>query len=171
MLRVGKIVATHGLQGAVVLQQIIDDTGWLKKGDVLFIELRRESFIPYFVETAKAANDTEYIITLDDVTNAEEAKKLVGKTAYVKEEVLEKAKVDSPLMYIGFNLVDKTRGGIGTIEDVLLMGKQWIARLTVDGKEVLIPLVEEMILDVNYKNKYLRMDLPEGLLEIYLGGK
>ncbi len=171
MLRVGKIVATHGLQGAVVLQQIIDNTGWLNKGDVLFIELKRESFIPYFVETAKPANDTEYIITLDDVTSAEDAKKLVGKTVYAKEEVLEKAKVDSPLMYIGFNLVDKTKGGIGTIEDVLLMGKQWIARLTVDGKEVLVPLVEDMILDVNYKNKFLRMDLPDGLLEIYLGEK
>ncbi len=154
-----------------MLRQIIDDTGWLKKGDVLFIELKRESFIPYFVETTKAANDTEYIITLDEVQDTEEAKKLVGKTVYVKEEVLETAKVDSPLMYIGFNLVDKTRGGVGTIEDVLLMGKQWIARLTVDGKEVLIPLVEDMILDVNYKNKYLRMDLPEGLLDVYLGGK
>lgn len=169
MLRVGKIAGTHGLQGAIVLRQIIDDTGWLKKGDVLFIELKRESFIPYFVETAKAANDTEYIITLDEVQDTEEAKKLVGKTVYVKEELLETAKVDSPLMYIGFNLVDKTRGGVGTIEDVLLMGKQWIARLTVDGKEVLIPLVEEMILDVNYKNKFLRMDLPEGLLDVYLG--
>lgn len=169
MLRVGKIAGAHGLQGAVVLRQIIDDTGWLKKGDVLFIELKRESFIPYFVETAKAANDTEYIITLDEVQDTEEAKKLVGKTVYVKEEVLETAKVDSPLMYIGFNLVDKTRGGVGMIEDVLLMGKQWIARLTVDGKEVLIPLVEEMILDVNYKNKFLRMDLPEGLLDVYLG--
>lgn len=169
MLRVGKIAGVHGLQGAVVLRQIIDDTGWLKKGDVLFIELKRESFIPYFIETAKAANDTEYIITLDDVQGTEEAKKLVGKTVYVKEEVLETAKVDSPLMYIGFNLVDKTKGGVGTIEDVLLMGKQWIARLTVDGKEVLIPLVEEMILDVNYKNKYLKMDLPEGLLDVYLG--
>lgn len=169
MLRVGKIAGAHGLQGAVVLRQIIDDTGWLKKGDVLFIELKRESFIPYFVETAKAANDTEYIITLDEVQDTEEAKKLVGKTVYVKEELLETAKVDSPLMYIGFNLVDKTRGGVGTIEDVLLMGKQWIARLTVDGKEVLIPLVEEMILDVNYKNKFLRMDLPEGLLDVYLG--
>lgn len=171
MLRVGKIASVHGLQGAVVLRQIIDDTGWLKKGDVLFIELKRESFIPYFVVTAKAANDTEYIITLDEVQDTEEARKLVGKTVYVKEEVLEKAKVDSPLMYIGFNLVDKTRGGVGTIEDVLLMGKQWIARLTVDGKEVLIPLVEDMILDVNYKNKFLRMDLPEGLLDVYLGGK
>ncbi|HEY9178111.1 MAG TPA: ribosome maturation factor RimM [Flavipsychrobacter sp.] len=169
MLRVGKIVAVHGLQGAVVLKQIIDNTGWLNAGDVLFIELKRESFIPHFVEKAKPANETEYIINLDEVDDSEQAKKLVGKTVYVKEEILEKAKVDSPLMYIGFNLVDKTKGGIGTIEDVLLMGKQWIARLTIDGKEVLIPLVEDMILDVNYKNKFLRMDLPDGLLEIYLG--
>lgn len=169
MLRVGKIVAAHGLQGAVVLKQIIDNTGWLNAGDVLFIELKRESFIPHFVEKAKPANETEYIINLDEVDDTEKAKKLVGKTVYVKEEILEKAKVDSPLMYIGFNLVDKTKGGIGTIEDVLLMGKQWIARLTIDGKEVLIPLVEDMILDVNYKNKFLRMDLPDGLLEIYLG--
>lgn len=171
MLRVGKIVSLHGLDGAVRLRQIIDNTGWLKKGDVLFIELKRDSFIPYFVEKANAANDTEYIIKLDDILTNDDAHELVGKAVYVKEEVLETAKVDSPLMYIGFNLVDKTRGGVGTIEDVLLMGKQWIARLTVDGKEVLIPLVEDMILDVNYKNKFLRMDLPEGLLDVYLGGK
>lgn len=169
MLRVGKIVAVHGLQGAVVLKQIIDDRSWLKKGDALFIELKRDSFIPYFVETAKAANDEDYIITLDDVTNAEDARVLVNKTVYAKEEVLETAKVDSPLMYIGFNLVDKEKGGLGVIEDVLLVGPQWLARLTIEGKEVLIPLVPDMILDVNKRNKFIRMSLPEGLLEVYLG--
>lgn len=169
MLRVGKIVAVHGLQGAVVLKQIIDDRSWLKKGDVLFIELKRDSFIPYFVETAKAANDEDYIISLDDVTNAEDARVLVNKTVYAKEEVLETAQVDSPLMYIGFNLVDKEKGGLGVIEDVLLVGPQWLARLSIEGKEVLIPLVPDMILDVNKRNKFIRMALPDGLLEVYLG--
>lgn len=169
MLRVGKIVAIHGLQGALVLKQIIDDTNWLKKGDVLFVELKRESFIPYFVETAKAANDTEYIITLDDVISPDDARILVNKTVYAKEEVLQIAKVDSPLLYIGFNLVDKERGGLGTIEDVLLVGPQWLAKLIIDGKEVLIPLVPDMIIEANMRNKYVRMDLPPGLLEIYLG--
>ncbi len=168
MLKVGKITGVHGLHGAVVLRQIIDNTEWLKKGDALFIEMKRESFIPYFVESAKAANEAEYIITLDDVPNAEEARQLVGKTAWVKEDVLETAKVDSPLLYIGFSLVDKQKGSIGIIEDVMLMGSQWIARLTVQGKEVLVPLAEDMILEVNMKNKFIRMDLPEGLLEVYL---
>lgn len=169
MLRVGKIVAVHGLQGALVLKQIIDNTNWLKKGDVLFIELKRESFIPYFVEIAKAANDTEYIITLDDVVTPDDARILVNKTVYAKEEVLQTAKVDSPLLYIGFNLVDKERGGLGTIEDVLLVGPQWLAKLIIEGKEVLIPLVPDMIIEANMRNKYVRMNLPPGLLEIYLG--
>lgn len=168
MLKVGKISGVHGLQGAVVLRQIIDNTKWLQKGDVLFIEMKRDSFIPYFVEAAKAANDAEYIVTLDDVADVETARQLVGKTAYVKEEVLQTAKVDSPLLYIGFNLVDKQKGSIGTIDDVMLMGGQWLARLVIDGKEALVPLAEEMILDVNMKNRFIRVDLPDGLLEIYL---
>ncbi len=169
MLRVGKITGVHGLLGAVVLKQIIDNTNWLKKGDTLFIELKRDSFIPYFVETAKAANDTEYIITLDDVTSPEEAKALLGKTVYAKEEALETAKVDSPLLYIGFSLVDKQKGGLGNIEDVMLIGRQWIAKMTIGGKEVLIPLAEDMIQEVNVKNKFVRITLPDGLLEVYLG--
>lgn len=169
MLKVGKISSVNGLQGTLVLRHIFDDSTWLKQGDVLFVELRLNSFIPYFVQSVNAANQQDYLITLDDVDSAEEAKKLVNKTVYVKEDVLEQAEVDSPLMYIGFNLVDKTTGGLGEIEDVMLIGKQWIARLTIEGKEVLVPLVDEMILDVNKKNKFIRMDLPHGLLQVYLG--
>lgn len=169
MLRVGKIVGVHGLQGAVVLKQIIDNANWLKKGDTLFIELKRESFIPYFVESAKAANETEYIITLDEVDSPEDAQVLVNKTVYANEQVLETAKVDSPLMYIGFSLVDKQKGGLGNIEDVMLVGRQWIAKMTIESKEVLIPLAEDMIQEVNLKNKFIRINLPDGLLEVYLG--
>lgn len=168
MLKVGKITGTHGLQGAIVLRQIIDNTNWLKKGDTLFIELKRDSFIPFFVETAKAANDTEYIITLDDVNEPADALPLVNKTVYAGEEVLQTAKVDSPLLYIGFSLVDKKKGGLGNIEDVMLISGQWLAMLTIDDKEVLVPLVPDMIQEVNVKNKFIRIDLPDGLLEVYL---
>ncbi|MBS1774362.1 MAG: 16S rRNA processing protein RimM [Bacteroidetes bacterium] len=168
MIRIGKIVATHGLQGAVILKHITGDTTWLKQGDVLFVELRKGSEIPYFVVAAKASNDEEYIVTLEDVTKVEDAKKLTGKYVYVKEDVLKNVKTDSPLLWIGFNLVDKEKGGLGTIEDVIQTGHQWLAKLTIEGKEVLIPLVDDMLVDVNIRNKYVRVDLPEGLIEVYL---
>ena len=166
MIRIGKIVATHGLQGSLVLTHVVGSSDWLKKDDVLFLELNKGSFIPFFVQTAKAANDEEYIITVEDVTVVEAAKKLIGKQAYVKEDILSATAADTPLLWIGFNLVDKEKGSLGPIEDVMQAGPQWLAKLTYEGKEVLIPLIEQMILDVNIRNKYIRMDLPDGLLDL-----
>jgi 16S rRNA processing protein RimM len=166
MIRIGKIVATHGLQGSLVLTHVVGSSDWLKKDDVLFLELNKGSFIPFFVQTAKAANDEEYIITVEDVTVVEVAKKLIGKQAYVKEDILSATAADTPLLWIGFNLVDKDKGSLGPIEDVMQAGPQWLAKLTYEGKEVLIPLIEQMILDVNIRNKYIRMDLPDGLLDL-----
>lgn len=168
MLKVGTITSTHALQGALVLQQIIESTDWLKKGDTVFIEVKKDSLIPYFVQSVKAANKNELIIQFDDVENVEDAKQLLKKTIFVKEEILEEAKVNSPLMYIGYNLVDKVKGGVGVIDDVMLIGKQWIAKLIVENQEVLIPLADDLMIDVNHKNKFIRMILPEGLLEVYL---
>lgn len=168
MIRIGKIVATHGLNGAVILKHMTGDSNWLKQGDVLFVELRKGSEIPYFVVTTKAANEEEYIVTLEDVATVEAAKKLVGKQVFVKDDVLKNVKTDSPLLWIGFNLVDKEKGGLGVIEDVVQTGHQWLAKLTIEGKEVLIPLVDDMLIDVNLRNKFVRVDLPEGLIEVYL---
>lgn len=168
MVRIGKIVATHGLQGAVILKHIAGSGNWLKKDDVLFIELRKESYIPHFVLQAKMANDEEYIVNMEDVETVEAAKKLIGKQVYVKEDILAGAVTDSPLLWIGFNLVDVNKGAIGQIEDVVQAGPQWLAKLTIEGKEVLVPLVEQMLVDVNMRNKYIRIDLPEGLIDVYL---
>lgn len=168
MIKLGKIVAVHGLQGALVLKHNIQQINWLNKDDVLHIELQRDSLIPHFVEQIKGDKAGECIIILDELNNADSAKKLIGKNVYVDEELLRKTKVDSPLLYAGFNLVDKTKGSLGEIITVLEAGPQWIAQLIIDEKEVLVPLVDDFILDVNMKNKFIRMDLPDGLIEIYL---
>jgi 16S rRNA processing protein RimM len=69
-------------------------------------------------------------------------------------------------MWIGFNIVDRTLGSIGKVEDVFQTGHQWLAKTSYENREVLIPLIEQMILDVNTRNKFIRMDLPEGLFEL-----
>jgi 16S rRNA processing protein RimM len=166
MIRIGKVVATHGLQGAVVFTHVVGRPGWLKKDDVLFLELNKGSFIPYFVQSAKAPDEEEYNVTLEDVERVEDAKKLIGKNVYVKEDIIAGYSKESPLLWIGFNIVDKTLGSLGQIEDVFQAGPQWLAKIDHEGKEVLIPLIDQMILDLNIRNKFIRMDLPEGLLDL-----
>jgi 16S rRNA processing protein RimM len=170
MIRIGKIVATHGVQGDMVIKHVVGNSKWLKKEEVLFLELRKESYIPFFTTDIRGINDDEYIIRLEDIPNVEEAKKLVGKEVYVKEEVLKDHAEDTPLLWKGFNLVDKNKGSLGAIEEVMEVGPQWLAKITYQDKEVLIPLAEDFLIEINMKNKFVRIELPEGLIEVYTQG-
>lgn len=168
MIRVGKIVATHGLQGALIMTHIVGTPKWLKKEGVLFVELHRESYIPFFVASVKVVNDEEFVITLEDVNTVEAAKKLVTKQVHVEEAVIAEFAKESPLSWIGFKLVDESQGDLGPIEDVMQTSAQWLARITYKGVEALIPLVDQTIQKIDINTKTLYVDLPEGLLEVYL---
>src|ERR1043165_5550485 len=126
MIRIGKIVATHGLQGDVVMTHITGKQGWLKTGDVLFLALRKDSYIPFFISQVKTAGVEEFVLHLEETDSVEAARKLVGKEAYVQEEVLAKSGVaETPLLWIGFELVDTEKGSLGKIEDIFQTSAQW----------------------------------------------
>ena len=150
------------------MTHIVGNAKWLKKGDALMLELHKGSFIPYFVSNHKANNDEEYVINLEDTDSVEAARKLIGKHVYVNEEVLDKHAKDSPLLWIGFKVNDKRSGELGVIDDMMQTPTQWIARMMYKDKEVLLPLVEQTIEGIDMKKKTLYLDLPEGLLDVYM---
>ena len=168
MIRIGKIVATHGLNGSLIMTHVVGQSTWLKKGQVLQVEMHKGSYIPFFVAQCKASNDKEYIINVEDVDKVDAAKKLITKQVYVDEAILAGYERESPLLWIGFAVIDKSKGALGNIDDVSQTGFQWLARLTYNGFEVLIPLIEQMIEKVDVKAKTINVDLPEGLLEVYM---
>jgi len=168
MVRIGKIVATHGIHGTLILSHIVGNSKWLKKGDALMIEVQKGNYIPYFVEQLKANGDDEYNINIEEVTKVEVAKKLITKHVYVDGNILSLLPTDSPLLWIGFNLIDKKVGAVGLIEDVIHTGNQWLAKVMYQNKEALIPLIEQTIEQVSIKNKTVKVTIPDGLLDIYL---
>ena len=168
MIRIGKIVATHGINGSLILSHVVGKSTWLKKKHVLLVEMQKGSYIPYFITEFKPNNEKEYIIELEDIDKIEAAKKLVTKQVYVDESILSDFAGQSPLLWIGFILIDKNIGEIGPIEDVVHSGNQWLAKLTCQNSEVLVPLIDQFIAKVDIKAKTVRVILPEGLLEVYL---
>ena len=168
MIRIGKIVATHGIAGSLILTHVVGNSKWLKKGMALHVEMQKGSFIPYFISYIKANDNVEYIINVEDIDKIESAKKLVTKHMYVDETILADYARQSPLLWIGFNLIDKKDGDLGKIEDVMQTGNQWLAKLIYKNTEVLIPLIDQTIEKLDIKTKILNVDLPDGLLEVYL---
>jgi 16S rRNA processing protein RimM len=169
MIRIGKIVATHGLGGSLILTHVVGSSTWLKKGHAIHVEMQKGSFIPYFISLIKTNNNEEYILNVEDIDKIESAKKLVTKHVYVDESLLSDFAKQSPLLWIGFLLIDKNDGEIGKIEDVIQTGSQWLAKLTYKDTEVLVPLIDQTIDGLDIKTKVIQMTLPDGLLDVYLG--
>jgi 16S rRNA processing protein RimM len=168
MIRVGKIVATHGLAGDLLLTHNTGSKKWLKNGDALFVAVRKGSYIPHFVASIKGATIDDIIVHLEDIDMVEAAKKLVGKEVYLDQQVLEQSGVeDSPLLWVGFELIDENEGSIGVVKDVFQTSAQWIASVMHKGNEVLIPLVKPVLQKADMKAKRLLVSLPDGLLDVY----
>lgn len=166
MVRVGKIVATHGLQGDLVFTHIAGSSVWLKRGQALLLEIQKGSRIPYFVSHLKPVSEKEYIIHFEEVDTVEAAKRLTGKQVYTDISALPVTEEASPLSWIGLTVTDKMLGRIGEITDVFQTGHQWLASVSYNGKEILLPLVPPIVQQVDAATREIRMTLPDGILDL-----
>ena len=67
----------------------------------------------------------------------------------------------------GYEVVDDVAGNIGRIELVEEFPMQFIATVTQDGRQVLFPLNETIVLSIDPEHQRLTVRLPDGLLDIY----
>lgn len=171
--KLGKIVAAHGLKGELVLQHELGKKTDLKKLPALFLELKKDSFVPYFIRKAKGTTEKESLLLLEEIDTREKAQQLVGKLCWLPEEQFKQyADKQAPASLLGYQIVEEEVGSkkiLGTIEEVIEQPQQLLCRILLKGKEVLIPLNESTLLAIDHQAKTVSVKLPEGLLDIYLG--
>jgi 16S rRNA processing protein RimM len=166
-IHIGKIVATFGVKGEVVLVHGLEKKSNFKGVEVLFIEETKNSYLPYFIQSAKAKDSTETYVKLEGVETKEAAHRFVQKQAWLQQEDFEKvAGKRSMIGLIGFTIIDEGNN-IGTVEEVIEQPHQVLLRTTYNNKEAYVPLHEETLLKIDRKKKEVLVDLPEGLLDIY----
>lgn len=166
---IGKLTATHGLDGKLVLRHNLENKAIWSRLPHIFIELQRESYIPYFLEERKAVSNEEVLLKLDEVETVEQARALSGKSVYLEAEVFAslRPKAVSAGM-AGFMIHDSKLGALGRIEDIFETPGQVLATIQYREKEVLVPLVDATIVKVDGSARTIYVTLPEGLLDIYL---
>ena len=166
--KIGKLVSVFGLKGELILKHNLGKKTSLKGLQAIFVEERRESFIPWFIESTKIKSEDEIYLKLSGVDVREAAIKLTQKEVWVPEEAFKKFSAkSSPINLLGYDVVE---GGkvLGKIQEVIEQPHQLLCRIDIGGKEVLIPLNEDTIRKIDKKAQQVIVELPEGLLEIYL---
>jgi 16S rRNA processing protein RimM len=166
--KIGKIVASFGLKGEVILKHNLGKKTSLKGLQTIFIEERKQSFLPWFIESAKIKNDEEIYLKLLGIDVREQAIKLTQKEIWIPENDFKKfSATSSPINLLGYQIVENEKI-LGKILEVIEQPHQLLCRIEMAEKEVLIPLHEGTIKKIDRKNTQVIVELPEGLLEIYL---
>lgn len=164
---IGKLSATHGVKGELLLQHCLGKKTSLKGLEVLFIEVMKEEMLPYFIQSARIKSAEEIYIKLDGVDTREAAQKLAQKEVWLTEEEFHKyASKSSPFTLLGFHLVNEGED-IGEVLEVIEHPHQLLLRINLNGKEALIPVHEETLQKIDKRKKQAFLTLPDGLLDLY----
>lgn len=167
-LRLGKLVAAHGLKGELVLKHDLGKKSSLKGLQSVFIEEKKNTFLPWFIANTHIKNEEETYIKFEGVDIREAAIKLTQKNVWVTEEEFKKMSVkSSPVNLLGYIIVNEKKM-LGKILEVIEQPHQLLFRLEINHKEALIPMNENTLKKIDHKKKEVIVQLPEGLLDIYL---
>lgn len=110
----------------------------------------------------------QLVFKLVDINSEEEARKLNGlKLSLFEEDAGEDDEEVSYEDLSGFTVVDRKEGTVGIIEKVDEYPMQLLAMCHYNGQEVLIPLNETIVIEIDKDSKTVTTELPEGLLDIY----
>ncbi len=166
--RIGSILKTKGLKGELQLYVDFENLD-LIDFDAVFVDIAGK-LVPFFLESIKYHPNKIAYLFLEDVDTIEKAAKLVKKDVYLPVKLKpKKKKGDFTLMdLLGFVAIDDNEGELGKITNIQELPQQFIATVNYKNCEVLFPLNEATIKGIDVVKSLVRVDLPDGLLDIYL---
>ena len=167
-LKVGKIVNTHSLKGEI---KVISSTDFeeerFKKGSKLLIT-RGNQLIREVVVQSYRNHKNFLLIKFEGIDSVEEAEKL--KNLQIKIDSDEVGELEENEFYfhqiIGCEVFDENDKNLGEIIDILTPGANdvWVIKGE-NGKEILIPYIEDVVKKIDITSKKVNIEVMEGLID------
>lgn len=163
---IGYISKTRGLKGEVQVAFTFDEPEKLKISAV-FIEINNK-LVPYFVSNYKIPMPMIGYFNFEDIDHIDKASTITKRKIFLPNKLKPKRKKGEFFFtdLIGFVANDAQAGDLGNILDVQEYPQQFIATIKYQEKDVLIPLNEAFIAEIDMTKKTVHFNLPEGLLEL-----
>lgn len=165
---VGKIVNTHGIQGEI---RVISSTDFVeeryKVGNSLFLFMD-EKKAPIELKVASHRSHKNFdLLTFEGYQNINLVEKFKGGILKVPESQLNPLEENEFYFHeiIGCEVFTLEGEQIGKIREILTPGANdvWVIKGK-GGKEILIPYIEQVVKNIDVKNKKILIDPLEGLL-------
>jgi len=166
----GKVVSKYSFKGEVLVKLDTDEPEIYENMESVFVSLGND-LVPFFISRCRLHKSDLLRIDFEDVKDEPSADRIMGAELYLPLELLPPLSGNKFYFHevIGFSLVDRVHGDIGTIRAINDNVSQALFEAQKDGKDLLIPISDEIIEKVDRQKRTIHVNAPEGLVELYLG--
>lgn len=178
LLQIGAVCRPHALRGELRVRlhdpasSALDGLQQLWLGADVGETLHDDAGLRSFrVASARRLDEGFYLLTLDGVSDRTGSEALRGQVIYARREDLPELDEDEVYLadLIGCRVIDASGTPIGVATAVQdIAGSTLLVVQRPQRAEALVPLVPEILLEADMENRVLRIDPPEGLLDLDL---
>jgi 16S rRNA processing protein RimM len=163
--RLGVVTGTHGLRGDIKVRPDSGDPDALQAARTFFLRDRTGEVLSYTPDkvTLHKGAVLLHLVGLDSI---EAVQSLIGcEVLVLASELPDLAEGEFYWRDLqGLTVVDRNRGEIGTLEDFFTTAAHDIYVVQGAHGEILIPAVDEFVMEIDMAGRRLLVDLPDGLL-------
>ena len=165
----GKIAKKFSFKGEVLIYLDTDEPELYENMESVFVEFNK-NLVPYFIENSNLHKGDFLRVKFEDVDNEADADEIIGCEIYLPLNMLPKLEGNKFYFHevIGFEIEDQRLGVFGKIVSINDTSAQPLFEVVNGSVEILVPMIDQFLVKIDRENKKVIMNLPEGLVEMYL---
>lgn len=165
----GTIVKKFSFKGELLAKLDTDEPELYDDLDAVFVDLRG-TMVPFFIESSQLHKSDLLRLKFEDVDTEADADALIKAELYLPLTALPKLSGNKFYFHevIGYQIIDENFGPVGTIVSINDTTAQALFEIEYNGKEILIPINDEIITKVDREQRTITVKAPDGLIELYL---
>ncbi|MDD3034301.1 MAG: ribosome maturation factor RimM [Bacteroidales bacterium] len=173
LLPVAKVLKSFGTDGGVILRYNNQTPDGFSLKEPVFIYFDGLP-VPFFISQLQERGNDQLFVKFETIDTLKSAEEIVGELVYIsrkkgkKTQSHDETEEEIPDI-IGFEIFEKDNSLVGSISAIYpYPDNLCIGVMLANGREseVLIPLNEDFIIDVDIENEKIVLDLPKGILEL-----
>lgn len=165
----GKIAKKFSFKGEVLIFLDTDEPELYENMESVFVEFNK-NLVPFFIENSNLHKGDFLRVKFEDVDSEADADEIIGCEIYLPLNMLPKLEGNKFYFHevIGFEIEDQRLGVFGKIVSINDTSAQPLFEVVNGSVEILVPMIDQFLVKIDRENKKVIMNLPEGLVEMYL---
>lgn len=165
---IGILIKSHGITGEVAIMLREGFYSDQIETNFLFLDVDG-GLVPFKVKSIRDKNDEVLLVKFVSYSDEKMVQPFIGSSVWMKSNELIQAEEEIGVgMLVGYKVTEETHGDIGEIVEIRDLDKNPLFVINGEKDEILIPIVDEFIININEDKKIVELKTPEGLLDLYM---